>query len=56
MTDMPFAGKTLFEHLLRGVVGIAAIIYSIKIGMRLPLLSMGLGGLALLVLRGCPMC
>lgn len=56
MDTLPFASKSLTEHLLRGVLGFAAIIYALKIGAHQPLLSLALGALALVAFRGCPLC
>lgn len=50
-----FASSTLVEHLLRGVVGIGAIWLAVVFSASI-WLSLGLGVLALLAFRGCPMC
>jgi hypothetical protein len=53
---LPFASKSVTEHVLRGVLGVLAILIAIKLGYTNPIASMGLGLLALLSFRGCPMC
>jgi len=50
-----FASATLAGHLLRGVLGIGAIWLAIDLSAS-PWLSVGLGVVALLAFRGCPMC
>ena len=52
----PFASNTLFEHLLRGALGIAALVWAIQIAHTQPLASLGLGVVTLIALRGCPTC
>jgi hypothetical protein len=52
----PLASPTLTEHLLRGAAGIAALIAALLLAAELPLVSLALGVLALLALRGCPTC
>ena len=51
-----FASKTLYEHLLRGVLGIGALWLAVAIGTSHPLGSLALGGMVLLAFRGCPIC
>ncbi|MEH2566951.1 hypothetical protein [Bradyrhizobium sp. AZCC 2289] len=51
-----FASNTLFEHSLRGFVGIGALWYAVTIAAIHPWGSLALGALALLAFRGCPMC
>ncbi len=46
----------LSEHLLRGVIGIAALWYAIHIVDQYPWLSLALGVLALIEFLGCPIC
>jgi hypothetical protein len=53
---LPFASKSVTEHVLRGVLGVMAIVIAIKLSYTNPIASMGLGILALLSFRGCPMC
>ncbi len=55
-----FASKSLIEHGLRGIVGIAAIAAAIIVG-REPggaavAGSLALGAVALVAFRGCPVC
>jgi len=51
-----FASKSVAEHLLRGAIGITALITALLLAPSLPLLSLGLVPVALLALRGCPTC
>ena len=55
-----FASKTLIEHGLRGVVGIAAISAAIILGREsggaAVAGSLALAGVALVAFRGCPVC
>ena len=51
-----FASNTLVEHVLRGAVGIAALYYGLITAETHPLGSLALGGVVLLVFRGCPIC
>ncbi len=56
-----FASKTIPGHLLRGVIGIVAVIAAIavaggSIGRLPPLVALPLLGLALWMFRGCPTC
>jgi len=51
-----FASNTLTEHLLRGAVGIGALIWAVSIAREHPVASLGLGLLTLVALRGCPTC
>jgi hypothetical protein len=53
---VPFAGSSLLEHLLGGVVGLAALWWAIEVSAQRPLTSLALGGAALLAFRGCPVC
>ena len=53
---LPFASKSVAEHVLRGVLGAMAILVAIKLGDANPIASLGLGVLALVSFRGCPMC
>jgi hypothetical protein len=60
-TPSTFASKSLAEHALRGVIGIGAISGAIALGgtvspwWTLPA-ALGLGAVALLAFRGCPIC
>ena len=51
-----FASSTLIEHLLRGGGGIALLWLAIDIADTHPFASLGLGGVVLIVFRGCPIC
>jgi alkylhydroperoxidase family enzyme len=51
-----FASKSIAEHLARGVVGIAAFAYAASRMETSPWLSLALAAVALVALRGCPMC
>ena len=54
--SLPFASKSITEHVLRGVLGVVAILLAIKLAATYPIFSVGLGVLALVSFRGCPMC
>ena len=56
MATSPFASNTIVEHLLRGVLGVAAVTYAIHIAGSHSVLSLGLGICALVAFRGCPLC
>jgi hypothetical protein len=51
-----FASSTLTEHVLRGVVGGAAFAAAMVYSADVPLLGLVLLPVALIALRGCPMC
>jgi len=51
-----FASSTWTEHLLRGLIGIAAFVGAFMMREALPWLSLALLPLGLVALRGCPMC
>jgi hypothetical protein len=51
-----FASKSLTEHLFRGTIGISAFAGSMMLAPSLPWASLLLIPLALVALRGCPMC
>jgi hypothetical protein len=59
MNDI-FASKSLSEHLLRGAIGFSSAYATFELMLQPSILSIagaiGLGGLALIALRGCPMC
>jgi hypothetical protein len=59
MNDI-FASKSLSEHLLRGTIGFGSACAAFELKLQPGILSIagaiGLGGLALFALRGCPMC
>ena len=55
-----FASSTLIGHVLRGLIGLGAIVTAILIG-RQPgavalILSLSLALISLVALRGCPVC
>jgi hypothetical protein len=51
-----FASDSLFEHIIRGGIGIALLWWAIAIADTHTLASLGLGVLILLLFRGCPIC
>ena len=56
-----FASKTLAEHLVRGAIGIGAVVLVLHVSSTLPpwldvVGRIALGLTALALLRGCPMC
>ena len=51
-----FASNSLPEHLLRGLVGGVSIWWAIAISGMHPIGSIGLGAMALVAFRGCPVC
>jgi hypothetical protein len=51
-----FASRSLTEHLLRGASGIAALALALQLMPQHPWAMVPLLALALLALRGCPMC
>ena len=55
-----FASKTFAEHLIRGLIGIAAFALAIRVGSTESAAaiaaSLGFAGVGLLALRGCPIC
>lgn len=51
-----FASKSLVEHVLRGVIGLGAFAFAGVLAPDHPLLAIGLVPVALVALRGCPMC
>jgi hypothetical protein len=53
---LPFASKSVTEHLLRGVLGIAGMVFAFQLGSTKPIVSVVLVLGSLLALRGCPMC
>ena len=56
MAKTPFSSNSLSAHLLRGLVGIAAVIYAIKLGSTHALGSVALAAVAVVAFRGCPGC
>lgn len=51
-----FASKSIFVHLIRGVVGLGAFALAATVAPAHPLLAMAMVPVALVALRGCPMC
>jgi hypothetical protein len=51
-----FASTSLWQHLLRGIVGIGLFVWAVQISGAMPVPSLGLGIAALIVLKGCPLC
>lgn len=51
-----FASASVAAHLLRGVLGVAAIVAAIDLAPQSTLASLALGMVALLAFRGCPIC
>ncbi len=52
----PFASASVARHLLRGTLGMVAIIAAIRVAPESAAASLILAALALLALRGCPSC
>jgi hypothetical protein len=53
---MMFGNRSVVVHLLRGAVGYGAVCLSIATMHQSPILSFALVGVALVALRGCPVC
>ena len=53
---MAFASPTLTEHLARGVIGFAALTAAVLTIPVYPWLGVALMPVAVLALRGCPIC
>ena len=53
---LPFASKSVIEHLLRGALGLAIILFAIKLGGTRPAVALVLVLGGLVALRGCPTC
>ncbi len=53
---LPFSSKSVIEHLLPGALGLAGILFAIKLGSERPVVSVVLVLGSLLAFRGCPMC
>ena len=51
-----FASRSLVAHVLRGTIGLAAFAQAGVLAPQHPLLALGLFLVALVALRGCPMC
>ncbi len=54
--SLPFASKSLTEHIVRGVIGAVAVAFAIDLGGTRPLIAIALLVGSLVALRGCPMC
>ncbi len=53
---LPFASRSITEHLLRGALGLAGILFALKLGSSKPIVLVALVLGSLFALRGCPMC
>jgi hypothetical protein len=51
-----FASNTLFEHILRGAIGLGALWIAVAITEAHPWGSLALGAVVLTAFRGCPIC
>jgi hypothetical protein len=51
-----FASKGVAEHIVRGIIGFGALAGTSMLAVSQPWLALGLVPVALLALRGCPMC
>jgi hypothetical protein len=51
-----FASHTLTEHLLRGAAAGALLCFAFSRGSDYPVWAFGAGALALVAMRGCPVC
>ena len=51
-----FASKTILEHLFRGAIGLGAFASAVALTPTHPWLSLAMVPLALVTLRGCPLC
>ena len=55
-----FSSRTIREHLIRGLIGVGAVVVVVLISRRLGpieiVISVALIGVALFAWRGCPMC
>ena len=54
--SLPFASKSITEHLLRGALGLAGVLFALKLATERPVVSIALVLGSLVALRGCPMC
>jgi hypothetical protein len=55
-SQQSLASTSLTVHIVRGVIGFAALIAAVALIPVLGLLSLALAPIGLLALRGCPMC
>ena len=51
-----FGSRTIATHLLRGAIAAGALAWALGSGSAHPTLGLGSVGVALLAMRGCPMC
>jgi hypothetical protein len=51
-----FASKTIVEHVVRGVAGIGLFVAAVLVSASHPFVALIAASLALVFLRGCPMC
>lgn len=51
-----FASKTVAAHLARGVIAAALITFALLNQSSHPVFAVAAGGLALVAMRGCPLC
>ena len=56
MAKVFLASHTLAEHLLRGLLGVGAMVAAFNVADARPLLAFALGVIALSAFRGCPLC
>ena len=54
--SLPFASKSLTEHIVRGVIGVVAMVFTVALWSTHPLIAVTLFVMAIIALRGCPMC
>jgi hypothetical protein len=52
----PFTSRTVTRHLLRGVVGLALLVFALVSWSERPVLAIAEALVAVVALRGCPMC
>jgi len=51
-----FGSKSLAEHLVRGLIGLGALVAAVLLAPRQPWLAVALLPVGLVSLRGCPSC
>jgi hypothetical protein len=54
--SLVFASKSMTQHILRGMAGFLAIVFSAVLLDTLPWVSIALIAIAFLAFRGCPVC
>jgi hypothetical protein len=54
--ELPFASRSIWEHLARGVIGIGAFAGAVLWATSYPWLALLAVPVGLIALRGCPMC